>query len=102
MTITCLLCDSGAVLDKDAALGAALLINMASGLLEGCQPAATQLQQGSTQTSDNAPVSNALLLNALRNVFKRAQLNTQLLNDISKYQFSGFNRLCLRCGARFD
>lgn len=102
MTITCLLCDSRAVLDKDAALGGALVINMASSLLEGCQPVVTQPPQSSTQTEDDNYDSNARLLNALRNVFNRAQLNTQLLDDISKYQFGGFNRLCLRCGARFD
>lgn len=60
-----------------------------------------QLSQGPTQTEDDNYDSNAKLLNALRNVFNRAQLNTQLLDD-SKYQFGGFNRLCLRCGARFD
>lgn len=99
MTITCLLCDSRAVLDKDAALGAALFINMASSLFEGCQPIAIQPSQDSTQPGDDA---NDLLLNTLRNVFKRAQLNTQLLDDIGKYQFGGFNRLCLRCGTRFN
>lgn len=99
MTITCLLCDPRAVLDKDSALGTA---HMASSLLEGCQPIATQLSQAPRHAGDNAPDSHTLLLNALRNVFKRAQMNTQLLDDISKYQFGGFNQLCLRCSAHFD
>ena len=90
MTMTCQLCDSKAVMDKSAALGGALLMQLTTQLLNA----------GPTEAANFHPQDH--LLQALRRVFDAAQTSRALLDDIARFQFGEFDWLCLRCGARFD
>ncbi len=90
MTMTCQLCDSKAVVDKSAALGGALLVQLTTQLLD----------TGPTEAANSHPQDQ--LLQALRRVFDAAQTSRALLDDIARFQFGEFDWLCLRCGARFD
>ncbi|WP_137819617.1 hypothetical protein [Pseudomonas sp. 2FG] len=102
MSRHCLICDSIAVLPKDAALGIALLIGVLDGVLHGIR------QPGMpTPTTDSGPGS------ALGELFEATlcgaagalagnQVGLLVSQDVAKFWFGSHNCLCLRCGATFN
>lgn len=89
----CLICDSQAVLTLKPAKGIALLIGLADGTVRGAQ--------NTHESAQGRPGYNSLLsgLAAIAPAYPSA---LRAADDVGKYQFSGFDRLCLRCGALFD
>lgn len=73
--------------------GIALLIGLADGALRGSQNTHVNAQ--------GRPGYNSLLsgLAAIAPAYPSA---LRVADDVGKYQFSGFDCLCLRCGALFD
>lgn len=93
MNRQCLICDSQAVLTLEAARGIALLIGLTDGALQGSHYA-----HGSSQ--DRPGYSS--LLNGLAAIVPAYPSALRVADDVGKYQFAGFDCLCLRCGALFD
>lgn len=100
MTIYCLICDSTALLSKDATTSTVILVgtldNFFNGLLE-VQPPPTE-----------APSKNVFrqLLSLISKGVSRATsgyiATLAFAQDVQKYQFSHYDYLCLRCGALFN
>lgn len=88
----CLICDSKAVLTREAAKGIALLLGLVDSALREAQRANENTQ---------APGSH-LLINGLAAVTRAYPPALRVAEDVAKYHFAGFNCLCLRCGALFD
>ena len=93
MSRQCLICDSQAVLTLEAARGIALLIGLADGAVRGAQNTHESLQDRPGYYS---------LLNGLAAIAPAYPSALRVADDVGKYQFSGFDCLCLRCGALFD
>lgn len=89
----CLICDSKAVLTLEAARGIALLLGLADGAVRGAQ---------NTQESPQGRPGYGSLLNGLAAIAPAYPSALRVADDVGKYQFSGFDCLCLRCGALFD
>ena len=88
----CLICDSKAVLTREAAKGIALLLGLVDSALLEAQKANENTQ---------APGSH-LLINGLAAITPAYPPALRVAEDVAKYHFAGFNCLCLRCGALFD
>lgn len=88
----CLICDSKAVLTREAAKGIALLLGLADSALREAQKSNENTQ---------APGSH-LLINGLAAITPAYRSALRVAEDVAKYHFAGFNCLCLRCGALFD
>jgi len=94
MNTRCLICESSAVIDRHTAR----TIVLAIGVLREFMQAQKALQ----------PVGEPAqwLLHSLSNVMgAAARIHPDLQSfsaDVERYQFGGFDCLCLRCGARFD
>lgn len=88
----CLICDSKAILTKEVAKGIALLVSLADSALQGAQKANENAQ---------APESHPIF-RGLAAIYPAYPPALQVADDVAKYHFSGFNCLCLRCGALFD
>lgn len=88
----CLICDSKAVLTREAAKGIAMLVGLAESALRGAQKA----NEGA-QAPESHPLFNGLA--AINSAYPSA---FRVAEDVAKYQFAGFNCLCLCCGALFD
>ncbi len=83
----CLICTSSAVIDRRTARALVLAITALQGFVLSLQR---------SQSLEAALDSAQLALE---------QPTTELLAfiaDVDRYQFAGFDCLCLRCGARFD
>ncbi len=93
MSRQCLICDSQAVLTLEAAKGIALLISLADGVVRGAQ--------NTHESPQDRPRYNSLL-SGLAAIVPAYPSALRVADDIGKYQFSGFDCLCLRCGALFD
>ncbi|AIL61205.1 MULTISPECIES: hypothetical protein [Pseudomonas] len=88
----CLICDSKAVLTREAAKGIALLLGLADSALREAQKSNENTQ---------APGSH-LLINGLAAITPAYPSALRVAEDVAKYHFAGFNCFCLRCGALFD
>lgn len=88
----CLICDSKAVLTREAAKGIALLLGLADSALREAQ-----------KSNENTPAPGShLLINGLAAITPAYPSALRVAEDVAKYHFEGFNCLCLRCGALFD
>jgi len=94
METQCLICESSAVIDRQAAR----TIVLAIGALHEFMQAWKTLQP------EREPAQ--WLLHSLGNAMGAAahiHPDVQLfIADVERFQFGGFDCLCLRCGARFD
>lgn len=100
MTPRCLICDSKAVLSKEAANAAVMLIGTIDNFLLG-------ICQAHTQGLETRPESLLVqLLDVIGESVSSASSGytalTAFARDMRKYQFSHYDCLCLRCGAKFD
>lgn len=94
----CLICESSAVLDQQTAKAIVQLVAALNGLVWGWYE-----PQPSRDTSD-VPLGSALLHvgRAVSSAVAACSGHAAFVQDLEKYQFAGFNCLCLRCGALFD
>jgi hypothetical protein len=100
----CLICDSKAVLSKEAANAAVLLIGTIDSFLLGVRQA--HLQDSRIDPEIKHESLLVQLLDLLGDSVSSASYGyiamTAFARDVQKYQFGSYNFLCLRCGARFD
>ena len=89
MNRQCLICDSSAVLTRDAAKGLALLV----GLIDGAS-------KGSRRPGERG--CHADILSGLAAVVPACPEARKAAEDVARFHFAGFDCLCLRCGALFD
>lgn len=96
----CLICESAAILTKEAAIGIALLTGTADGFLQGVY----RTRSASDGTSRAHPLGYlfSLLLGGLEATISGNRDGMLAGEDVARYHFGGFSCLCLRCGARFD
>lgn len=89
MNRLCLICDSSAVLTRDAAKGLTLLVGLFNGAIRGTQ----RPHEG----NDHADLLSGLA--AVAPAYPEAR---KAAEDVARFHFAGFDCLCLRCGALFD
>jgi hypothetical protein len=104
MPLRCLICESKAVLSKDAASTAVLLIGTIDSFLLGVRQAHIQ------HSGVDSGIKHESLLMQLLDLIGESVSSatsgytamTTFAKDVQKYQFGHHNYLCLRCGAQFD
>lgn len=89
MNRQCLICESRAVLTRDAAKGLTLLAGLLNGVIKGAQ----RPHEGSGHVD---------LLSGLAAVTPAYPEARKAAEDVVRFHFAGFDCLCLRCGALFD
>lgn len=89
MNRQCLICDSNAVLTRDAAKGLALLAGLLNGAIKGAR-------------RPHEEDCHADLLSGLAAVAPAYPEARKAAEDVARFHFAGFDCLCLRCGALFD
>lgn len=99
MSRRCLICESGAILTKDAAVGIVLMVGIASGWLQAVHNVRQKVR---SHTHSPLKYRYNLLLAGLASVAPSYHSALPAAADVSKYQFGDFNCHCLRCGAVFN
>lgn len=89
MSRYCLICESRAVITREAAKGLALLIGLVDSAIQGAQRA-------------QAENSHDALTNWLAEIIPSYPSALRVAEDVGRFHFAGFDCLCLRCGARFN
>ncbi|HHG5534356.1 TPA: hypothetical protein ACPWRH_002620 [Pseudomonas aeruginosa] len=89
MNRQCLICESSAVLTRNAAEGLTLLIGLFNGVIKGAQ----QAHEGSYHTA---------LLSGLAAIAPAYPAAQKAAEDVVRFHFARSDCLCLRCGAVFD
>jgi hypothetical protein len=94
MGTQCLICESSAVIDRQAARSIVLAIGVLREFMQAWKP----LQ------SEGEPAQWLLhRLSDARSAATHIHPDVRsFIADVERYQFGGFDCLCLRCGARFD
>ena len=104
MTPRCLICESLAVLPKENANTAVMLIGTIESVIRGMSPARTPAPD--VKPEEVYPSRLLQLLEQIGNGVSTAiaacSTITAFAQDVQKYQFSNYDYLCLRCGALFD
>ncbi|QRY76910.1 hypothetical protein JVX91_14910 [Pseudomonas sp. PDNC002] len=95
----CLICESGAILTKDAAVGIVLLVGIAGGWLQAVHQARKDAQG---RTCSAIEQCYNLLLAGLASVVPSYHSALPVAADVTRYQFGSFDCHCLRCGAIFN
>ncbi|MGE8175414.1 hypothetical protein [Pseudomonas fluorescens] len=100
----CLICDSQAVLSKEAANAAVMLIGTIDNFLLGVRQAHTQGLETDPETRPESLLAQLLDLigESVSSATSGYTAMTAFARDVQKYQFGHFDYLCLRCGAKFD
>jgi len=96
----CLICNSKAVLSKEAANAAVMLIGTIDSFLLSVRQAHTQGQE--TQPESLLVQLLDLIGESVSSATSGYTAMTAFARDVQKYQFGDYDCLCLRCGARFD
>lgn len=95
----CLICNSSAVLTRDAASAIACVLGMTASFIKRAQRVAV-----SASSADAQPLAQAL--NTITGGISAISSDWEGINtwiqDMQRYQFMGYTNLCLRCGALFD
>ena len=104
MTIQCIVCNSTAVIHKDAAKTMAVLVSSISGAIQGVatSPAADQPTQASSPHGRILSQLLAAIRAGLSGAAAGEAAGTELSHSIEKYWFSHMDCLCLSCGFYFD
>ena len=100
----CLICDSKAVLSKEAASTAVMLIGTIDSFILSVRQAHTQGRETGAETRQESLLVQLLDLigESVSSASSGYTALTAFTRDVQKYQFGHYDRLCLRCGARFD
>lgn len=95
----CLICNSSAVLTRDAASAIARMLGMAESVIKGAQRVAV-----SASSADVQPLAQALnmITGGISAISSDWEGINTWIQDMQRYQFMGHTCLCLRCGALFD
>lgn len=102
MTTPCLICNSSAVLSQEAVKAITLLLCTLSGFLRVAQRARIPDQPEFRETHSPIEQLLTLLIDGVASATSDWTDNQALLLDVQRYQFMGFDCVCLRCGAKFD
>ncbi|KSE91522.1 hypothetical protein AO934_27025 [Pseudomonas aeruginosa] len=89
MNRQCLICESRAVMTRDAARGLALAVGLIDGAVQGARSAPGKCGHG-------------MLMSGLAAITPAYPAARDAAEDVARYHFAGFDCLCLRCGALFD
>lgn len=89
MNRQCLICESRAVLTREAARGLALLVGLLDGAIQGARSAHEECSHG-------------VLMSGLAAITPTYPAARDAAEDVARYHFAGFDCLCLRCGALFN
>lgn len=104
MSIQCIVCNSTAVIHKDAAKTMAMLVSIIAGAIQGT--ATSTVADQSTEASSPHGRILGQLLTVIRAGLAGAAAGdvtgTELSHSIEKYWFSQVDCLCLSCGFYFD
>jgi hypothetical protein len=84
-----LICDSSAVLTRDAAKGLTLLIGLLNGAIEGAQSPHERFGQSALPSG----------LTAVVHAYPAARKEP---DEVLRFHLADFDSLCLRCGALFN
>jgi len=84
-----LICDSSAVLTRDAAKGLTLLIGLLNCAIEGAQ-------------SPHKGIGQSALLSGLTAIVYAYPAARKEAHEVVRFHFANFDSLCLRCGALFN
>lgn len=84
-----LICDSSAVLTRDAAKGLTLLIGLLNGAIEGAQSPHERFGQSALPSG----------LTAVVHAYPAARKEP---DEVVRFHLADFDSLCLRCGALFN
>lgn len=95
----CLICNSSAVLTRDAASAIARMFGITESFIKGAQRVA--VSASSAGTPPLAQEVDMLIGGASAITSDWEGINTWI-QDMQRYQFMGYTNLCLRCGALFD
>lgn len=96
----CLICNSSAVLTRDAASAIARVLGIVDCFIKGAQRVATS----TTSAAPHPPLTAGLniIIGGASEVSSEWESINTWIQDMQKYQFMGYTNLCLRCGALFD
>jgi hypothetical protein len=100
MARRCLICESKAVLSKEAANAAVILIGSIDGFLLSVRQA--HIQAPETQPESLLVQLLDLIGESVSSATSGYTAMTAFARNMQKYQFGDYDCLCLRCGARFD
>lgn len=89
MNRQCLICESQAVMTRDAARGLALLVGLIDGAIQGIRSAPGEC-------------GHDMLMSGLAAITPAYPAARDAAKDVARFHFAGFDCLCLRCGALFD
>lgn len=89
MNRQCLICESRAVMPRDAAKGLTLLVGLVDGALQGAR-------------STSSVCSHGMFMSGLAAIAPTYPAALDAAEDFARFHFGGFEFLCLRCGTRFD
>lgn len=95
----CLICNSSAVLTRDAASAIARMLGITESFIKGAQQAAV-----SASSAGTPPLAQGvdMLIGGASAITSNWEGIDTWIQDMQKYQFMGYTNLCLRCGALFD
>lgn len=104
MSIQCIVCNSTAVIHKDAATTMAVLVSIISGAIQGAATStvADQTAQASGPHGRILGQLLAVIRAGLTGAAAGDVKGTELSHSIEKYWFSHVDCLCLSCGFYFD
>lgn len=104
MTIQCIVCNSTAVIHKDAAQTIAVLVSVVSSAIQGAATSAIADQPTQVSGSYGRILGQllALVRAGLSGAAAGDAAGTELSHSIEKYWFSHVDCLCLSCGFYFD
>lgn len=100
MVTYCLICNSTAVVSKDAITNVVLLTGTQESFLLGMKDA--QTDQPETEQSSFLRQALARIRQGVSRATSDYLATMVFAQDVQKYQFSHYDYLCLRCDAMFD
>ncbi len=103
MATRCLICDSRVVIHQDGVESMVLFIGATNGFLRGISNARAHVPHNPAAYLES-PLASALylLVSGVVGAQSGGADSTAFAQAVKKYQFSGYDYLCLRCGARYD
>jgi len=104
MTPRCLICESLAVLPKENANTAVMLVGTIESVIRGMSAARTPAPNVKPEERHESSVLQLLELigNGVSAAIAGCSTLAAFAKDVEKYQFRHYDRLCLRCGALFN
>lgn len=104
MTPRCLICESLAVLPKENANTAVMLVGTIESVIRGMSGARTPAPDVKPEKRHESSVLQLLELigNGVSAAIAGCSNLAAFAKDVEKYQFRHYDRLCLRCGALFN